>query len=61
MPTAFDDFTKKAHLDYEDLPKEVLAHRKLLIAAMEAEGFISLATEWWHYTIVLLRPFLFHL
>ncbi len=49
MPTAFDDFTKKAHHDYEDLPQEVLANRKLLIAVMVAEGFTPLATEWWHY------------
>ena len=49
MPTAFDDFTKKAHLDYEDLPEEVLSNRKLLIAVMVAEGFTPLATEWWHY------------
>ncbi len=49
MPTAFDDFTRKAHLDYEDLPEVVLVNRELLIAAMVAEGFAPLATEWWHY------------
>lgn len=49
MPTIFDDFTEKAHLDCEDLPQEVLANREILIAAMVAEGFSPLATEWWHF------------
>lgn len=49
MPTAFDDFTERAHLDYIDLPFEVRAHRALLMDAMRAQGFEPLKTEWWHY------------
>ena len=49
MPTGFDDFTKKAHLDYTDLTDEQLSNRALLIVAMGAHGFTPLDTEWWHY------------
>lgn len=51
MPTAFDDFTEKAHIAYEDLQQEVVANRELLIANMVKEGFVPLATEWWHFTV----------
>ena len=30
MPTEFDDFTSKAHHDYNDLPKDVIENRELL-------------------------------
>lgn len=49
MPTGFDDFSEKAHLDYMDLPEAVIANRQLLIEAMRQEGFEPLETEWWHY------------
>jgi len=50
MPTAFDDFSERAHLDYMDLPEDVLAHRALLVQAMKDQGFVPLKTEWWHYS-----------
>ncbi len=49
MPTGFDDFTEKAHLDYRDLSDKVLAHRELLLSSMVAQGFTPFITEWWHY------------
>jgi zinc D-Ala-D-Ala dipeptidase len=49
MPTAFDDFTDKAHRDYMDLPAEVLRNRARLEAAMKRRGFQPFATEWWHF------------
>jgi len=49
MPTGFDDFRKKAHRDTTDLPKKVIRNRQKLQDAMEAEGFMSLPTEWWHF------------
>ena len=51
MPTEFDDFSEKAHHDYMDLPEDVLKNRKLLKTVMEKYGFISLSTEWWHYSL----------
>ncbi|HEY6563504.1 MAG TPA: D-alanyl-D-alanine dipeptidase [Pirellulaceae bacterium] len=49
MPTQFDDFSDKAHRDYQDLPPEVIHHRELLEQAMRAEQFEPLPTEWWHF------------
>ena len=49
MPTPFDDFTEKAHRDYQGASAEVLAHRKVLQEAMERRGFVGLSTEWWHF------------
>ncbi len=49
MPTAFDEFSKKAHLDYQDLPAEVLKNRATLQEVMRGEQFEPLATEWWHF------------
>jgi D-alanyl-D-alanine dipeptidase len=49
LPTAFDEFSEKAHLDYQDLPAEVLRNRARLQEAMKSEQFEPLATEWWHF------------
>jgi D-alanyl-D-alanine dipeptidase len=49
MPTVFDDFSVKAHHDYNELPLEVRVNRALLRTIMEKNGFLSLSTEWWHY------------
>ena len=51
MGTDFDFFGKKAYHDNLDLPKEVLSNRKLLKETMEAYGFWSIRTEWWHYNL----------
>lgn len=49
MPTAYDDFTRRAHRDFMDLDADVLANRARLERAMVAEGFVPLPTEWWHF------------
>lgn len=49
MPTAFDDFTTKAHRDFNDLPEETIRNRALLETLMTKHGFIGLPTEWWHF------------
>lgn len=49
MPTAFDEFSEKAHRDYSDLPADVIKNRATLEQAMTSEGFIPLPTEWWHF------------
>jgi len=51
MGTDFDFFGKKAYHDNFDLPKEVLANRKVLKETMEKYGFWSIRTEWWHYNL----------
>ena len=49
MPTGHDDFSERAHRDAADVPADARAHRDLLRAAMEAEGFTGISSEWWHY------------
>lgn len=49
MPTGFDEFSERAHRNFMDLSKEALKNRALLQEAMEAEGFLPLPTEWWHF------------
>jgi len=51
MGTDFDYFGKRAYHDNMDLPKEILDNRKLLKETMEAHGFWSIRTEWWHYNL----------
>jgi len=49
MPTAFDDFTDKAHRDSTDASPEALRNRALLEEVMTRHGFDGLPTEWWHF------------
>ncbi len=49
MGTDFDFFGKKAYHDMTELPQEILDNRILLKETMEAHGFWSVRTEWWHY------------
>lgn len=51
MGTDFDYFGKRAYHDNLDLPQEVLTNRKILKETMEAHGFWSIRTEWWHYNL----------
>ncbi|CAA9280585.1 MAG: hypothetical protein AVDCRST_MAG95-3277 [uncultured Adhaeribacter sp.] len=49
MPTPYDDFTKKAHVNYTRLPAPVMRNRRQLIKIMARHGFKVYAEEWWHY------------
>jgi D-alanyl-D-alanine dipeptidase len=49
MPTTYDDFSPAARPDSNAGTEEGRRHRQLLIAAMEAEGFRVLPSEWWHF------------
>jgi zinc D-Ala-D-Ala dipeptidase len=51
MPTAFDDFTEKAHHNYMNASAIAIKNRNMLKLTMEKHGFVSLATEWWHYSL----------
>jgi D-alanyl-D-alanine dipeptidase len=50
MGTAYDYFGEEAHITYTKHSKIVLENRTLLKSAMEAEGFKSIRTEWWHFS-----------
>lgn len=49
MPTAYDDFSEKAHSTYRDLPAKSIRNRKLLQRIMQSHGFELYAAEWWHF------------
>lgn len=49
MPTAFDDFTERAHRSYTKLPAAAIESRATLEQAMTAAGFVPMPTEWWHF------------
>jgi zinc D-Ala-D-Ala dipeptidase len=49
MPSGYDEFSKRAFPDYAGGTPESRAHRDLLRAAMEAEGFTVYPAEWWHF------------
>ena len=49
MPSAYDEFSERAHSDYAGGTEEERVNRKLLRDAMEAQGFKGISTEWWHF------------
>ncbi|MCM3872007.1 MAG: M15 family metallopeptidase [Pyrinomonadaceae bacterium] len=49
MPSEYDEFTERAHINYECAPSEAKRLRGILRAAMEGEGFTVYEPEWWHY------------
>lgn len=57
MPTPFDDFSPVAGADYEDLPPQILANRKLLREVMSRYGFTVNPDEWWHYNFENAKDF----
>lgn len=49
MPSKFDDFSINAYRYNANESKEVSENIKLLTEVMEANGFIALDEEWWHF------------
>ena len=49
MPSEFDDFSERAHMDYMDCPPEAVRHRQILKETMERYGFTGIDSEWWHF------------
>lgn len=49
MPSAYDEFTERAHRDYAGGTEEERKNRKILEMEMRKEGFVGLKTEWWHF------------
>lgn len=50
MPTAYDDFSEKAHRD-APASAAAAANRERLAKAMTRRGFEGLRTEWWHFDL----------
>jgi D-alanyl-D-alanine dipeptidase len=51
MPTKFDDLSKKANHNYQNLPKTIKNNRKILKSIMLKVGLKPIRTEWWHYNL----------
>ncbi len=49
MPSSFDDFSEKAHRDYMGAGEPANANRARLQRYLEAQGFVGLSNEWWHF------------
>ena len=49
MPTEFDDFSEKAHRNYMGASAAAIANRARLAGYLEAEDFVGLSNEWWHF------------
>lgn len=49
MPSDYDEFTERAHPDYQGGSAASRQARDKLRAAMEAEGFKVYENEWWHF------------
>jgi zinc D-Ala-D-Ala dipeptidase len=49
MPSAYDEFSPRAHPAYAGGSAEQRARRDLLRRAMEREGFFVEPNEWWHF------------
>ena len=49
MPSAYDEFSERAHRDYAGGTADESSNRRVLQEAMAKEGFVGLSTEWWHF------------
>ncbi|MCG3175132.1 MAG: D-alanyl-D-alanine dipeptidase [Candidatus Omnitrophica bacterium] len=49
MPSAYDEFTERAHRDYAGGSEEERHNRWILEEVMERNGFKGLRSEWWHF------------
>ncbi len=49
MPSAFDEFTRRASIKYTDCPKEQIENRELMGRIMVQHGFSRINSEWWHF------------
>jgi len=49
MPSGYDEFSERAHPDYDGGSAETRKARDLLRVTMESEGFKVYENEWWHF------------
>lgn len=49
MPSGFDDFSKQADRNYDDVPAQAAENARILEKAMTNHGFKGYGKEWWHY------------
>lgn len=49
MPSGFDEFSERAHINYRNCPAEQIKNRELLAGIMQKHGFKRISKEWWHF------------
>lgn len=49
MPSEFDEFSKRSHLNYTDSSSDKIKNRELLGSIMVKHGFRRISHEWWHF------------
>src|SRR6202167_2651614 len=49
MPGVYDEMSERSYPNYAGGTPDQRAHRQVLRAAMEAQGFTVFETEWWHF------------
>ncbi|GAC1500163.1 MAG: hypothetical protein NVS1B10_03540 [Candidatus Saccharimonadales bacterium] len=49
MGTDFDEFSLRAHANYEQLSKDQISNRQLLVDGMISASFRQWPYEWWHF------------
>jgi D-alanyl-D-alanine dipeptidase len=49
MPSGYDDFSEKAHRNYNAMSPEAKKNCRLLETIMKSHGFEPLPSEWWHF------------
>ncbi|MEY4501894.1 MAG: hypothetical protein RIS52_1784 [Pseudomonadota bacterium] len=49
MPSAYDEFSPRAHQAYLGASPTAIANRAVLRDAMQAEGYYAASNEWWHF------------
>ncbi len=54
MGTAYDHFDQSAHT--ANATGQVAVHRRTLVDAMAAEGFVNYENEWWHFSFDVPEP-----
>jgi D-alanyl-D-alanine dipeptidase len=57
MPTDYDAFSPASHRNYQGGSTDSRNNRDLLQQAMASEGFVGLASEWWHFDVANWRSF----
>lgn len=51
MGTPYDFFDPTSHTENPAISAQARVNRQRLKAAMEAQGFVNLPEEWWHFTL----------
>lgn len=49
MPTPFDEFSDRAHIDYPHMTPTARKNMQRLQAVMQKHGFTTIPSEWWHF------------